>query len=57
MTIVERSSGFWVVDIDGVIEGPFMEYEEALAWIRNFEAEENAHDNQFDCYCNDWEAR
>lgn len=55
MTIVERSSGFWVVDVYGVVEGPFMEYEEALAWIRDFENAEKAYDNQYDSYANDWE--
>lgn len=56
MTIVERSSGFWIVDIDGVIEGPFFDYAEAEAWVRNFEAAENVYDNIFDFYSNDWES-
>ena len=56
MTIVERSSGFWILDIDGVIEGPFLNYNEAANWIRHFEAAENAYENRFDCYSNEWEA-
>jgi hypothetical protein len=56
MTIVERSSGFWIVDIFGVVEGPFLDYDEAANWVRHFEASENAYDNRFDCYSNEWEA-
>jgi hypothetical protein len=33
MNIVERSSGYWVVDNDGVIEGPFNTIEEAQNYI------------------------
>ena len=28
--IVERSSGYWIVDDDGVVDGPFIELDEAL---------------------------
>jgi hypothetical protein len=31
--IVERSSGFWVVDRSGVVEGPFDTLELANTWI------------------------
>jgi hypothetical protein len=33
MNIVERSSGYWIVDNDGVIEGPFDTIEEAQNYI------------------------
>lgn len=33
MNIVERSSGYWVVDNDGVIEGPFDTIKEAQNYI------------------------
>ena len=33
MNIVERSSGYWVVNNDGVIEGPFNTIEEAQNYI------------------------
>jgi hypothetical protein len=36
--IVERSSGYWLVDKHGVVEGPFIELEdavEALSWECN----------------------
>ena len=28
--IVERSSGYWIVDEVGVVDGPFIELDEAL---------------------------
>ena len=28
--IVERSSGYWIVDDHGVVDGPFIELDEAL---------------------------
>jgi hypothetical protein len=30
MEIIERSSGYWIVDDCGVVEGPFISYSEAL---------------------------
>jgi hypothetical protein len=33
MNIVERSSGYWVVDNDGVIDGPFNTIKEAQKYI------------------------
>ena len=33
MNIVERSSGYWVVDNDGVIDGPFYTIKEAQQYI------------------------
>ena len=33
LTIVERSSGFWVVDNSGPVEGPFETFEVAQSWI------------------------
>lgn len=33
MNIVERSSGYWVVDNDGVIDGPFYTTKEAQQYI------------------------
>ena len=33
MNIVERSSGYWVVDNDGVIDGPFQTIKEAQQYI------------------------
>lgn len=37
MNIVERSSGFWIVDASGVVEGPFDSAEEAAAVIHRME--------------------
>ena len=28
--IVERSSGYWLVDTSGVVDGPFIELEDAV---------------------------
>lgn len=33
--IVERSSGYWVVDNDGVIDGPFDSIREAMDSLNN----------------------
>jgi hypothetical protein len=33
LEIVERSSGFWVVDNSGVVDGPFDTVTEAQAWV------------------------
>jgi hypothetical protein len=55
MTIVERSSGFWIVDFDGVIEGPFLDYEEAEACVRQLESLELANSAKFDSFANDFE--
>ncbi len=35
MEIVERSSGYWIVDEYGVVEGPFDEVWQAQEWIDN----------------------
>jgi len=31
--IIERSSGFWIVDENGVIDGPFSELEDAQRMV------------------------
>ena len=31
--IIERSSGYWIVDEHGVIDGAFIEYDEALTIV------------------------
>ena len=33
MEIIERSSGFWIVDDSGIVEGPFETVEEAALWF------------------------
>ena len=35
--IVERSSGYWIVDEDGVVDGAFIELDEALKALKNLE--------------------
>ena len=35
--IVERSSGFWIVDEYGVVDGAFIELDEALEALENLE--------------------
>ena len=30
MTIIERSSGFWMVDQQGVVKGPFLTWKKAM---------------------------
>ena len=37
--IIERSSGYWIVDDHGVIDGAFIEYDEALKVLENLEAD------------------
>lgn len=37
MNIVERSSGYWVVDNDGVIDGPFDTIQDAQQYINKEE--------------------
>lgn len=39
LTIVERSSGFWVVDNSGVVEGPFSDALAAQAFINVWESQ------------------
>ena len=33
MEIVERSSGYWIVDEHGAVDGPFIELEEAQSQV------------------------
>ena len=35
MEIIERSSGYWIVDEHGVVEGPFIELEEAQSFYNS----------------------
>ena len=35
--IVERSSGYWIVDDHGVVDGAFIELNEALEALKNLE--------------------
>ena len=35
--IVERSSGYWIVDEHGVVDGAFIEFDEALEVLKNLE--------------------
>ena len=37
--IIERSSGYWIVDEHGVVDGAFIEYDEALKVLENLEAD------------------
>ena len=39
--IVERSSGYWIVDDYGVVDGPFIELKEALMMLIALEAVES----------------
>ena len=38
MEIVERSSGYWIVDDTGVVDGPFIELKEAMETLAQLEA-------------------
>tara|TARA_B100000475_G_C14729970_1_gene201439 strand:+ start:170 stop:292 length:123 start_codon:yes stop_codon:yes gene_type:complete len=35
MEIVERSSGYWIVDEHGAVDGPFIELEEAQSFYNS----------------------
>ena len=37
--IIERSSGYWIVDEHGAVDGAFIEYDEALEVLENLEAD------------------
>ena len=39
--IIERASGYWIVDEHGVIDGAFIEYDEALKVLANLNLEAN----------------
>ena len=36
--IIERSSGYWIVDDCGAVDGPFISYSEASETLENLEA-------------------
>ncbi len=40
MNIVERSSGYWVVDDSGVIDGPFDSIKQAQKYIDSHQEQE-----------------
>ena len=37
--IIERSSGYWIVDEHGAVDGAFIEYDEALKVLENLAAD------------------
>ncbi len=37
MEIVERSSGYWIVDKSGVLDGPFIDFEDAVKALEALE--------------------
>ena len=39
--IIERSSGYWIVDDHGIVDGSFIEYEEAFEALKNLEDDSN----------------
>ena len=39
--IIERSSGYWIVDDHGIVDGSFIDYEEALEVLKNLEDDSN----------------
>ena len=39
--IIERSSGYWIVDDHGIVDGSFIEYKEALEVLKNLEDDSN----------------
>ena len=39
--IIERSSGYWIVDDHGIVDGSFIDYEEALDVLKNLDDDSN----------------